>query len=157
MPWRIGIGSGVVLITYVGLIAARPDSVRGGVGGPAALLALCGYTLGAMPIASGVAGALARLGWFRRLPTAVLARVVIGVAGGVGSAPSTAFVFGNASGSVGRSALIATCQAYGNSTRKAASLQGLVADPLGKALTVVLALTVPAGFARGHVHRFLFV
>jgi energy-coupling factor transport system substrate-specific component len=239
--WRIGIGAIIVAITYGGLISAKPDSVHGGVGGPAALLALCGYTLGAMLIVSGavaglptttvallpvaitinivmgkivyfsglplqldsigtvlvgvlagpaagaatgalasivvgmtitpgalpyavtaaligfIAGTLARAGWFRRLPTALLAGGVIGVAAGIVSAPITAFVFGNAGGTVGQSAVIATFQAYGNSMLKAASLQGLVADPLDKALTVALALTLLAGLPSGYVHRFPFV
>ncbi|MEV8590119.1 hypothetical protein [Streptomyces sp. NPDC051180] len=227
-------------LTYAGLIAARPESVHGGVGGPVALLALCGYTLGAMLIVSGAmaelptatvallpvaitinivmgkivyfsglplqldsigtvlvgvlagpaagaatgalasiivgmtitpgalpyavtaaaigftAGALARMGWFRRVPTALLAGGVIGVVAGVISAPITAFVFGNAGGSVGQSAVIATFQAYGNGLLKAASLQGLIADPLDKALTVGLALAVLAGLPPGFTHRFPF-
>ncbi len=54
------------------------------------------------------------------------------MAAGIVSAPITAFVFGNAGGTVGQSAVIATFQAYGNSMLKAASLQGLVAAPPGQ-------------------------
>ena len=43
---------------------------------------------------------LARIGLFRRLSTALLAGGLIGVVAGVISAPITAFVFGNAGGSV---------------------------------------------------------
>ncbi|MCQ4045139.1 hypothetical protein ACFOSC_00330 [Streptantibioticus rubrisoli] len=77
MPWRIGIGSGVVVITYAGLIAARPDSVHGGVGGPAALLTLCAYTLGAMLIASGPVVGLptAMVGL---LPVAIAINIMVG-------------------------------------------------------------------------------
>ncbi|MEU6467366.1 hypothetical protein [Streptomyces sp. NPDC046976] len=238
--WRIGWGTGVVLVTYAGLIAVHPTS-KHGVGGPIALLALVGYTLGALLIVSGAvarlppttvallpvaitvnivmgkivyfsglplqldsigtvlvgvvagpaagaatgalasvivgmtitpgalpyavtaamigftAGVLARAGMFRRLPTAVLAGGLIGVVAGVISAPITAFVFGNASGSVGQSALIATFQAFGNGMLKAATLQGLVADPLDKALTVVLAMAILKGLPPGFLHRFPFV
>ncbi len=238
--WRIGWGTGVVLVTYAGLIAVHPTSTHG-VGGPIALLALVGYTLGALLIVSGAvarlppttvallpvaitvnivmgkivyfsglplqldsigtvlvgvvagpaagaatgalasvivgmtitpgalpyavtaamigftAGVLARAGLFRRLPTAVLAGGLIGVVAGVISAPITAFVFGNASGSVGQSALIATFQAFGNGMLKAATLQGLVADPLDKALTVVLAMAILKGLPPGFLHRFPFV
>ncbi|BBC91386.1 hypothetical protein HEP81_00217 [Streptomyces griseofuscus] len=238
--WRIGMGTGVVLVTYAGLIAVHPTS-KHGVGGPIALLALVGYTLGALLIVSGAvarlppttvallpvaitvnivmgkivyfsglplqldsigtvlvgvvagpaagaatgalasvivgmtitpgalpyavtaamigftAGVLARAGMFRRLPTAVLAGGLIGVVAGVISAPITAFVFGNASGSVGQSALIATFQAFGNGMLKAATLQGLVADPLDKALTVVLAMAILKGLPPGFLYRFPFV
>ncbi|GAA2503436.1 MULTISPECIES: hypothetical protein [Actinomycetes] len=238
--WRIGWGTGVVLVTYAGLIAVHPTS-KHGVGGPIALLALVGYTLGALLIVSGAvarlppttvallpvaitvnivmgkivyfsglplqldsigtvlvgvvagpaagaatgalasvivgmtitpgalpyavtaamigftAGVLARAGMFRRLPTAVLAGGLIGVVAGVISAPITAFVFGNAGGSVGQSALIATFQAFGNGMLKAATLQGLVADPLDKALTVVLAMAILKGLPPGFLHRFPFV
>ncbi|MDI5963271.1 hypothetical protein POF50_004175 [Streptomyces sp. SL13] len=239
--WRIGWGTGLVFVTYAGLIAARPTSAHGGVGGPVALLALLGYTVGAMLIVSGAvdrlppttvallpvaitvdivmgkivyfsglplqldsigtvlvgvvagpaagaatgalanvivgmtitpgalpyavtaavigftAGMLARLGLFRRLPTAVLAGLVIGVVAGVVSAPITAFVFGNASGSVGESAVLATFQAFGNGMLKAATLQGLVADPLDKVLTVILAMAILKGLPPGFTHRFPFV
>lgn len=237
--WRIGLGTTVILLTYVALIAAKPTSAHG-VGGPAALLALGGYGIGAMLIISGamarlptttltllpvaitvnivmgkivyfsglplqldaigtvlvgvvagpaagaatgaltsilvgmtitpgalpyavtaaavgfVAGALARLGWFRRKPTALAGGALIGVVAGVISAPITTFVFGNAGSSVGQSALIATFQAYGDGMLRAASLQGLAADPLDKALTVALALTILARLPAGFVQRFSF-
>ncbi|MCQ4045140.1 hypothetical protein ACFOSC_00325 [Streptantibioticus rubrisoli] len=104
-----------------------------------------------------IAGTLGCLGWLRRLPTAVLARVVIGVAAGVVSAPQHGLRIRQRQWFGGASALITTFQAYGNSMLKAASLQRRVADPLGKALTIVLALTVPAGFSPGRLHRFPFV
>lgn len=236
---RIIAGAVTILATYAVLIALRPTSPHD-VGGPAALLALIGYSAGAMLIISGavagmptttvallpvavtvnivmgkivyfsglplqldsigtvlvgvlagpaagaatgalatvlvgmtitpgalpyaataamigcIAGLLARGGWFRRTPTALLGGGVIGVVAGVVSAPITAFVFGNASGSVGQSAVIATFQAYGNGMLKAASLQGLVADPLDKALTVALALAVLAGLPAWFTQRFPF-
>ncbi|WP_326770615.1 hypothetical protein OG978_43525 (plasmid) [Streptomyces sp. NBC_01591] len=119
-------------------------------------------TPGALPYAvtaaaiGFTAGVFARYGWFRRTATALLAGVFIGVIAGTISAPITAFVFGNASGSVGQSALIATFQAYGHGMLKAASLQGLVADPLDKALTVALALAILGGLPASFRHRFPF-
>ncbi|MGW2456104.1 hypothetical protein ACWCTA_32985 [Streptomyces sp. NPDC001704] len=120
-------------------------------------------TPGALPYAvtaamiGFTAGMFARIGLFRRVPTALLAGGLIGVVAGVISAPITAFVFGNASGSVGQSALIATFQAFGNGMLKAATLQGLVADPLDKALTVALAMAIVKGLPPGFMHRFPFV
>lgn len=74
--WRIGWGTGVVLVTYAGLIAVRPTSEHG-VGGPIALLALVGYTLGALLI---VSGAVARLPptTVALLPVAITVNIVMG-------------------------------------------------------------------------------
>lgn len=75
--WRIGIGAVIVAITYGGLISAKPDSVHGGVGGPAALLALCGYTLGAMLIVSGAVAGLPTT-TVALLPVAITINIVMG-------------------------------------------------------------------------------
>ncbi|MFD4668822.1 hypothetical protein ACFWNN_03755 [Lentzea sp. NPDC058450] len=104
-----------------------------------------------------LAGTFARLGLFRRVPTVVLAGVLIGVVAGVVSAPITAFVFGNAGGSLGQSAFIATLQVYGNSMLEAASIQGLVADPLDKVVSCLVAYSVLVSLPPRLRQRFSFV
>ncbi|MFJ9928563.1 MULTISPECIES: hypothetical protein [Streptomyces] len=176
LPVAITVNIVMGKIVYFSGLPLQLDSIGtvlvGVVAGPAAGAAtgalasvIVGMTItpGALPYAvtaamiGFTAGTLARAGLFRRLPTAVLAGGLIGVVAGVISAPITAFVFGNASGSVGQSALIATFQAFGNGMLKAATLQGLVADPLDKALTVVLAMAILKGLPPGFLHRFPFV
>ncbi|WP_306747954.1 hypothetical protein [Saccharothrix yanglingensis] len=104
-----------------------------------------------------LAGLLARLGFFRRAATAVLAGVVIGVFAGVVSAPITAFVFGNAGAGVGHSVVMATLQAYGNSMLAAASIQGLISDPLDKAISCLVAWSVLSGLPARLSQRYPFV
>ncbi|WP_157767802.1 MULTISPECIES: histidine kinase [Actinosynnema] len=103
-----------------------------------------------------LAGTFSRFGLFRRAPTVVLAGVLIGVVAGVVSAPITAFVFGNAGGSLGQSVFIATLQVYGNSMLEAASLQGLIADPLDKVASCLLASAVLANLPARLRQRFPF-
>lgn len=104
-----------------------------------------------------LAGIFARIGLFRRrMPNVIVAGVLIGVVAGVISAPITAFVFGNAGGSLGQSAFIATLQVYGNSMLKAASIQGLIADPLDKVVTCLLAHTVLVALPARLRQRFPF-
>lgn len=175
LPLAITVNIVMGKIVYFSGLPLQLDSIGtvlvGVVAGPAAGAAtgalasiLVGMTItpGALPYAvtaAGIgacAGLLARWGWFRRTPTALLGGGLIGVVAGTVSAPITTFVFGNAGGSVGQSALIATFQAYGSGMLKAASLQGLAADPLDKALTVGLALAILAGLPAGFVQRFPF-
>ncbi|MDO0924229.1 hypothetical protein QQY24_01910 [Streptomyces sp. TG1A-8] len=176
LPVAVAVNIVMGKVVYFSGLPLQLDSIGtvlvGVLAGPAAGAAtgalasiLVGMTItpGALPYAATAAaigctaGLLARCGWFRRTPTALLGGALIGVVAGTVSAPITAFVFGNASGSVGQSALIATFQAYGNGMLKAASLQGLAADPLDKALTVALALAVLAGLPPGFGQRFPFV
>ncbi|GAA2683085.1 MULTISPECIES: hypothetical protein [Actinosynnema] len=102
-------------------------------------------------------GLFARLGFFRRPTTTVLAGVLVGVFAGVVSAPITAFVFGNAGSGIGHSVLIATLQAYGNSMLAAASIQGLIADPLDKAISCLVAWSVLSGLPARLAQRYPFV
>jgi energy-coupling factor transport system substrate-specific component len=104
-----------------------------------------------------LAGMFARFGLFRRGATAVLAGVLIGMFAGVVSAPITAFVFGNAGGAIGQSALIATLQVYGNSMLAAASIQGLISDPLDKAISCLVAYSVLSGLPARLLQRYPFV
>lgn len=101
-------------------------------------------------------GLFARFGLFRRVPTVVVAGALIGVVAGVISAPTTAFVFGNASGQLGQSVVIATLQVYGNSMLEAASINGLIADPLDKVVVCLLAYAVLSALPARLRQRFPF-
>ncbi len=101
------------------------------------------------------AGTAARWGMFRRFYTAPLAGLVTGVVAAMVSAPIAAFVFGGATGG-GTGAIVGAFQAMGQSLLGATTLQGLLSDPVDKAITftvvALLLIALPARF----LQRFPF-
>ncbi|MBN9610913.1 MAG: histidine kinase [Actinobacteria bacterium 69-20] len=101
------------------------------------------------------AGTAARWGMFRRVYTAPLAGLVTGVVAAMVSAPIAAFVFGGATGG-GAGAIVGAFQAMGQSLLGATTLQGLLSDPVDKAITftvvALLLIALPARF----LQRFPF-
>jgi energy-coupling factor transport system substrate-specific component len=81
-----------------------------------------------------VAGLFARLGWFKRFYLVPVAGLVTGIVAALLSAPLSAFIFDGVTGN-GTDAIVAAFRAYGNSILAAATMQGLVADPLDKLLS----------------------
>ncbi|MGI8458730.1 MAG: hypothetical protein ACR2LI_11540 [Propionibacteriaceae bacterium] len=139
-------------------------------GGPAAGMAtgilanlIWGVTLAPVAVPFSVsaatigalAGLAARLGAFRRIWLAPLAGVLTGAAAAVVSAPVAAFVFGGVTGG-GASAVVAAFRALGSSLLTATTLQGLLQDPLDKAITFTVAALVLGGLPARLWRRFPF-
>lgn len=103
-----------------------------------------------------LAGLFARVGAFRRLWFALPAGLITGVVSAIVSAPISAFVYGNAGASAGRSAISAAFQAYGSGLLGAATLQGLVSDPLDKVVSFLLAFLILAALPARFRQRFPF-
>jgi energy-coupling factor transport system substrate-specific component len=105
-----------------------------------------------LPFAAGsaligfLAGCAARYGLFRRFYLAPFAGLVVGIIAGVVAAPIATFVFGGTSG-VGTGALVSAFRSMGDTLLAATTKQGLLSDPLDKAIvfTVVafLAYAMP--------------
>lgn len=107
-------------------------------------------------VAIGVlAGTAARLGAFRRIWSAPIAGALTGVLAAFISAPIAAFVFGGATGG-GTGALVGAFQAMGSSLLEAATLQGLLSDPLDKAITFAIAAALLAALPSRFRQRFPF-
>jgi len=108
-------------------------------------------------VAIGVlAGAAARLGMFRRLYLPPLAGIVTGVVAAMISAPISAFIFGGATGG-GTGAIVGAFQAMGQSLLAATTLQGLLSDPLDKAITFTVVGIILAALPGRFLQRFPFV
>ncbi|MCB0911999.1 MAG: hypothetical protein KDB60_10345 [Propionibacteriaceae bacterium] len=108
-------------------------------------------------VAIGVlAGTAARLGMFRRIYLAPLAGAVTGLVAAVISAPISAFIFGGATGG-GTGAIVGAFQAMGQSLLAATTLQGLLSDPLDKAITFTVVALILAALPSRFLQRFPFV
>lgn len=88
-----------------------------------------------------LAGVLGRRGAFKKLVTVVIGGLLTGVIAAIVSAPIATFVFGGVTGA-GTDALVAFFQSMGASILQATLGQGLVSDPLDKAITFVLVFVV---------------
>lgn len=89
-----------------------------------------------------LAGFFARIGWLRRAYLVPIAGLLTGVVAALLSSPLSAFIFGGSAGNAGTTALVAAFQAYGESLLAATTLQGLLSDPLDKALTFSIAYVI---------------
>jgi energy-coupling factor transport system substrate-specific component len=115
-----------------------------------------------LPFAAGsaliglLAGCAARYGLFRRFYLVPVAGLLVGVVAGVVAAPIATFVFGGTSG-IGTGAIVSAFRAMGDTLLAATTKQGLLSDPLDKAVvfTVVafLVYALPARIRR----QFSFV
>lgn len=84
------------------------------------------------------AGVAASHGAFQRLRTVALAGLLTGLGAALISAPITAYVFGDVTGS-GADYITAYLTAAGASLLQAATVQGFISDPLDKVLSFVIA------------------
>ncbi len=103
-----------------------------------------------------MAGYAARLGMFRLFYLAPVAGAVTGLVAAVVSAPISAFVFGGATGG-GTAAIVGAFQAMGSSLLGATTLQGLLSDPLDKAITFTIVVLILAALPSRFRQRFPFV
>lgn len=103
-----------------------------------------------------MAGYAARLGMFRLFYLAPVAGAVTGLVAAVVSAPISAFVFGGATGG-GTGAIVGAFQAMGQSLLGATTLQGLLSDPLDKAITFTIVVLILAALPSRFRQRFPFV
>lgn len=85
-----------------------------------------------------LAGFFTRIGWFRRIYLVPIAGFITGIVAALMSAPLAAFIFGGVTGA-GTDALVAAFRAYGDSVLSATTKQGLISDPLDKAITFTVA------------------
>ncbi len=88
-----------------------------------------------------LAGTFAGLGWFKRFYFVPIAGLITGVIAAIMSSPLSAFIFNGVTGS-GTDAFVAAFRAAGNSILAAATLQGLISDPLDKLLTFMIAYLI---------------
>lgn len=100
-----------------------------------------------------LAGTFARLGWFKRFYFVPIAGLVTGVVAAVMSSPLSAFIFNGVTGS-GTDAFVAAFRAAGNSILGAATLQGLISDPLDKLLTFTIAYLIIVALPKRLRSRF---
>lgn len=103
-----------------------------------------------------MAGYAARWGFFRMWYLAPVAGLVTGVVAAVISAPIAAYLFGGAT-SAGTGAIVGAFQAMGNSLLGATTLQGLISDPLDKAITFTVVVIILAALPARFLQRFPFV
>lgn len=103
-----------------------------------------------------MAGYAARLGMFRLFYLAPVAGAITGLVAAIVSAPISAFVFGGATGG-GTAAIVGAFQAMGNSLLTSTTLQGLLSDPLDKAITFTIVVIILAALPSRFLQRFPFV
>lgn len=101
-----------------------------------------------------LSGMFARIGFFRRFYLAPIAGAITGVVAALMSSPLSAFIFGGVTGNAGNNALVAAFRAAGNSLLKAATYQGLIADPLDKVITFMVAYLIIVALPRRVRARF---
>lgn len=103
-----------------------------------------------------MAGYAARWGFFRMWYLAPVAGAVTGIVAAVISAPIAAYIFGGAT-SAGTGAIVGAFQAMGQSLLGATTLQGLISDPLDKAITFTVVVIILAALPARFLQRFPFV
>ncbi|MBX3067268.1 MAG: histidine kinase [Microbacteriaceae bacterium] len=103
-----------------------------------------------------MAGYAARIGVFRLFYLAPIAGAITGLVCAIVSAPISAFVFGGATGG-GTGAIVGAFQAMGQSLLGATTLQGLMSDPLDKAITFTIVVLILAALPSRFRNRFPFV
>lgn len=103
-----------------------------------------------------LAGYAARSGVFRRFFLAPIAGLVTGVVAALVSAPIAAFVFGGTT-AAGTGALVGAFRAMGNSLLASTTLQGLLSDPIDKAVTFTVVAVILGALPTRFRQRFPFV
>lgn len=144
----IAVGAVIIVATYLFLVIGQPVEMKDTSTGPAGLIAMAGYLVGAVLIASGS---------IHRLPTNTVAMIpVTGLVAAIISAPISAFIFGGATGG-GTGAIVGAFQAMGQSLLAATTLQGLLSDPLDKLITFTVVVLILAALPSRFLQRFPFV
>jgi energy-coupling factor transport system substrate-specific component len=100
-----------------------------------------------------MAGFFAQAGWFRQWWKAILAGIITGIVAAIISAPITAYLFGGVTGS-GTDAVVAFFRFAGASVLEAALGQGIVSDPLDKAITFLLVFLIVRALPLHFLDRF---
>lgn len=100
-----------------------------------------------------LAGIWAGNGWFRRAWRVLVAGLITGAVAAVLSAPISAFVFGGVTGT-GQDLLVAAFRQSGASIIAATFGQGVVADPLDKAISFLIVLLIVRDLPRRFLARF---
>lgn len=103
-----------------------------------------------------MAGYAARWGFFRRFWLAPVAGAVTGLVAAAVSVPISAFIFGGATGG-GSAAIVGAFQAWGADLLTATLGQGLLSDPLDKAITFTVVVIILAALPSRFRQRFPFV
>lgn len=97
------------------------------------------YYIPTVAAVAAFAGLMAKWGFFRTVPRAILAGIVQGLIAATISAPITARLFGGVT-LAGSSLIVAYLRATGKTLLKSVFLAGVAAEPVDKALTFLLAL-----------------
>lgn len=106
-------------------------------------------------LVGALAGFLARAGAFRNLVLVPLGGAITGVCAAFVAAPIAAFVFGGVTGG-GATAVVAALRAVGNSLLESTTIQGLMFDPLDKAITFTLVAVILAALPLRIKQQFPF-
>ncbi|WP_187774164.1 histidine kinase [Lolliginicoccus suaedae] len=104
-------------------------------------------------LTGAIAGYMARAGLFRRVWTAPIAGALTGVVTALVAAPIAAFAFGGTTGG-GATAAVAALRAMGSSLLQATTLQGLMFDPLDKAIIFTVAALILAALPQRILAQF---
>lgn len=103
-----------------------------------------------------LAGYAARAGVFRRFVLVPIAGLLTGVVAALVSAPIAAFVFGGTT-AAGTGALVGAFRAMGNSLLASTTMQGLLSDPVDKAVTFTVVMLILGAMPSRFRQRFPFV
>lgn len=101
----------------------------------------------------GLAGFLARHGFFRTLPKVILGGVLQAILAAMIAAPITTFLFGGITMS-GTSFIVAYLRATGETLLKSVILAGLAAEPIDKTATYILAFVIARRLPKSLLDRF---
>lgn len=104
-------------------------------------------------VIGALAGLLTRRGWMRTPARVLASGIGTGLVAAVVSAPIAAYVFGGVTGG-GTDLVVALFRSMGANILQAALGQGIVSDPLDKAVTFLLAWSVVAAMPRRQLARF---
>ena len=103
-----------------------------------------------------LAGYAARTGVFRKFVLVPLAGLATGVVAALVSAPIAAFVFGGTT-AAGTGAIVGAFRAMGNSLLASTTMQGLLSDPVDKAVTFTVVMLILGAMPSRFRQRFPFV
>ncbi|GGC58504.1 histidine kinase [Hoyosella rhizosphaerae] len=106
-------------------------------------------------LTGALAGYMVRAGLFKKLWLVPLGGAVTGILTALVAAPIAAFAFGGVTGG-GATAVVAAFRAMGTGLLQATTLQGLLFDPLDKAIMFTVAALVVMSIPRRLLHQFPF-
>lgn len=100
-----------------------------------------------------MAGLFAEAGWFRRWWRSLVGGIISGIVAAMLSAPIAAYVFGGVTGS-GTDVIVAVFREMGAGILGASFAQGVVSDPIDKAITFLIVYLVVRGLPGRFLDRF---